>query len=141
MKPMELWSEPVEFMPQPSESFFHTIKELLVTIAGKNPERLHPTDRDELVALQANAVQSVFGLAVLSGSFEMIMSALNTIHEFAEKASEENLNAVFSKSKEALESFLEQIKEVAKDQKAYHTLHGDNISAIFGTQIKVYPNF
>ena len=45
--------------------------------------------------LQADAIQSVFGLSVLSGSFEMIMHALNTIKEFAEKASEENITAVF----------------------------------------------
>jgi len=35
MKPMELWSEPVEAMPQPSESFSHSIRELLNTISGR----------------------------------------------------------------------------------------------------------
>ena len=56
MKPMELWSEPVEAMPQPSESFFHTIHELLGTISAKQLDKLHPTDRNELMTLQANAI-------------------------------------------------------------------------------------
>ena len=82
----------------------------------------------------------MFGLAVLSGSYEMIMQALNTIHEFTEKATEDNINQVFTQSKPALESYLDQIRAVASDQRAYHTFHGDNISAIFGSQMKVYPN-
>ena len=51
MKPMELWSEPVESMPQPSESFFHTIQELLGTICSRDLDKMHSTDRDELVNL------------------------------------------------------------------------------------------
>ena len=59
------------------------------------------------MTLQANAIQSVFGLAVLSGSFEMISSALSTIQDFTDKASEENVNVVFGQCKPALESYLE----------------------------------
>ena len=53
---MSLWSEPLEFMPQPSESFFHTIKELLCTIAAKDFEKLNPLDKTQLMSLQANAI-------------------------------------------------------------------------------------
>lgn len=109
---MALWSEPVDFMPQPSESFFATIQELLGTIAAKELDKLHPSDRSELVSLQANAIKSVFGVAVLSGSYEMIVQALNTIYDFTEKATEDNVNAVFALCKPVLESYLEQITAV-----------------------------
>ncbi len=82
MEPMEFWNEPIECMPQPSESFVHTLQELLVSISSKDLDKMHPDDRDELYELQSNAIQSVFGLAVLSGSFEMIVQALDTIHDF-----------------------------------------------------------
>ena len=91
--------------------------------------------------MQANAINAAFGVAVLSGSYEMLVHALNTIHEFTEKATESNVNAVFAQCKPALESYLAQVVEVANKQKAYHTLHGDNISAVFGSQMKIYPNY
>ena len=45
MKPLELWSEPVEFMPQPSESFVNTIDELLSSIAAKQLDKIYEEDR------------------------------------------------------------------------------------------------
>ena len=56
MKPMELWSEPAEFMPQPSENFFGTISELLKNIAAKDLTRMDPMYKSELENLQVNAV-------------------------------------------------------------------------------------
>lgn len=112
MKPMEFWNEPLECMPQPSESFVHTITELLTSISSKDLDKMHPDDRNELYELQSNAVKSVFGLAVLSGSFEMIVQALDTIHDFSKRAKSSNLEAVFTRCKPALESYLEQICEV-----------------------------
>ena len=70
---MELWNEPTEFMPQPSENFFSTISELLSQISAKDLTKMDPIYRGELEGLEANAVQSIFGLAVQSGSYEMIM--------------------------------------------------------------------
>ena len=102
---------------------------------------MHQDDRNDLVKVQANAISSIFGLAVLSGSFEMIVHALNTVHDFCERSSKDNLTAVFTECKPVLESYLEQIKGVTMEQEAYHALHGDNISGVFGSQIKVYPAF
>ena len=56
MKPLSFWSEPLEFLPQPSESFFHTIKELLIMIAAKDLAKLNPMDSKQLITLQANAM-------------------------------------------------------------------------------------
>lgn len=75
----------------------------------------------------------MFGLAVLSGSYEMIIQALNTISDFTERATEDNIKQVFAQTKPALESYLAQIVAVASEQRAYHTFHSDNISAVFGS--------
>lgn len=107
MDPLSLWSEPVEFLPQPSENFFNTIDELLTSIAAKDLDKMNPLYRSELLSLQVNAVQSVFGLAVVSGSFEMIVQALSTIRSFCDKASESNIKDVFERTQPALKSYLE----------------------------------
>lgn len=70
----------------------------------------------------------------------MIASALHTIQDFTEKATEDNIITVFQMIRPAIESYLAQILAVANERRAYHTLHGDNISAIFGSQMKNYPN-
>ena len=53
---MELWNEPTEFMPQPSENFFSTISELLSQITAKDLTKMDPIYRGELEGLEANAV-------------------------------------------------------------------------------------
>ena len=65
-------------------------------IAAKDLAKLNPMDSKQLITLQANAMQSMFGLAVLSGSYEMIIQALNTIHSFTERATEDNIKQVFA---------------------------------------------
>ena len=63
----------------------------------------------------------------------MIIQALNTISDFIERATEDNIKQVFDQTKPALESYLAQIVAVASEQRAYHTFHSDNISAVFGS--------
>lgn len=101
---------------------------------------MEPMYKNELQNLQANAVLSIFGLAVQSGCYEMIVQALDTIYDFSQKASKDNLDTVFEKCKPGLEMFLEQIRGVASAQRDYHVLHGNNISAVFASQAKIYTN-
>lgn len=68
---------------------------------------MEPMYRIELENLQANAVQSIFGLAVQSGCYDMILQALETIQNFVQKSNKDNLNTIFQKCKPGLEIYLE----------------------------------
>ena len=56
--------------------------------------------------LMTNAIKSVYGLAILSGSYELIIKALDTIHRFSENTSEEVQKVVFGNCEDALKSYL-----------------------------------
>ena len=91
MKPMEMWTEPVDFMPQPSESFFSTMNEVLETVSDqfKTTKNMAKETKDRFINLMTNAIKSVYGLAILSGSYELMIRALDTIHHFTEITQEE----------------------------------------------------
>ena len=43
-----------------------------------------------------HAMQILFGLAILTGSHELITKALNAMHEFEQKSTKKNADAVFA---------------------------------------------
>ena len=102
MKPLELWSEPVDLTALPSDSFFSTMSELLTQIGADLAKYEAPETQEKLMDLLTNAIKSVYGLAILSGNYELIIKALDFIHQFTKETPEAVQKVVFDNSKEAL---------------------------------------
>ena len=103
MRALELWHEPIELL-EAGEGLFSGLTELLLDLASKSEAVLAnkpavpkgeepklPTtprqgqseqDIQDFFKLQSNAMQILFGLAVLTGSHELITKALDAMHEF-----------------------------------------------------------
>lgn len=69
------------------------------------------TTLESAAEMLGNAISCIFGLAVLSGNFEIIIQALETIHSFEKAATSASLrDAVFSKCSDQLKHYLNQIE-------------------------------
>ena len=54
-------------------------------------------------------MQILFGLAVLTGSHELITKALDAMHEFEQKSTKKNAEEVFALCQPALKSYLAHV--------------------------------
>lgn len=79
-----------------------------------------------------NAVSSVLGLAVLSGSFTYIVRALETIHAFEKLMTKDLSDKVFGQAGPQVKRYLKQIEDVAANCEVHHAMLGTNLSAVYG---------
>ena len=94
LEKLGLWHEPIE-LSEHLATFFSDVRNLLLTKAAAVTPAESP---EELASMLANAVSCVFGLAVLSGNFEHITQALETLHAFEKTVSTQDLSdKVFEK--------------------------------------------
>ena len=68
LEKLGLWHEPIE-LSEHLASFFGNVRNLLLTKASAGTPAESP---EELASMLGNAVSCIFGLAVLSGNFELI---------------------------------------------------------------------
>ena len=153
MRALDLWHEPIELL-EAGEGLFSGLAELLLDLASKSEAVLEskpatPTGDEpkplgtpraeqseqeiqDFFKLQSNAMQILFGLAVLTGGHELIVKALDAMHEFEQKSTKRNADEVFALCQPALKSYLGHIAQTAKGQPAYHAMASQHLSAVYG---------
>ena len=129
LEKLGLWHEPIE-LSENLGTFFSDVRNLLLSKAAATPL---PETLDDLALMLGNAISCLFGISVLSGNFEHIIQALETVHSF-EKAvtSKELSDKVFEKCGNQLKHYLRQIQQVSDECESYHAMVGTNISAVYG---------
>ena len=153
MRALDLWHEPIELL-EAGEGLFSGLTELLLDLASKSEAVLAnkpatptgeepklPTtprqgqseqDIQDFFKLQSNAMQILFGLAVLTGSHELITKALDAMHEFEQKSTKKNAEEVLALCQPALKSYLAHIVHAVQGAPAYHAMHSQHLSAVYG---------
>ena len=93
-----------------------------------------------MIAIQSNAVVSLYGIAILSASYELIVAALDTIRQFTNNSTQSNSDKVFEKSQEALSHFLSHISDTFNKTRSLHYYSSEFECAVFGTEVKQMKN-
>ena len=114
LEALGLWHEPIDSDGVLTQ-FFSNVKELL---RDKIQEASTPNPSDagvseDLSKMLSNAIVSIFGISVLSGSFENIITALEILHGFEVAAPQYLSDYVFELSREQIKYYLHQIEKVA----------------------------
>ena len=96
-------------MDENLNNFFTSAKQLLLAKAEKSPEESvtpgqEDGSSDEEIA--AYAIESVFGIAVLSGNFDLIIKALEAINAFEKAAKKEFCDTVYEKCGDQIKRYL-----------------------------------
>jgi len=82
--PLAFWHEPIEIANNGPE-FMDGLKSFLLDTAGLLVSKKANTPAGDIETLQnlhSNAIQCLFGVAMLSGNHDLIISVLETMHEY-----------------------------------------------------------
>lgn len=135
--PLAFWHEPIEIANNGPE-FMDGLKNFLFESAKSFIDKKANTSSGDIEILQnlhSNTIQCLFGVAMHSGNHDLIISVLETLHNYEVliRADQAFSEAVFSQCQPALSSYMQQLKIVkGKQEPLYHCMQGGNMSGVFG---------
>lgn len=112
LKPLSLWSEPIEVLAG-SKDFFHKAQEFITETCKQISSAKDKEEIDKLQGHLSEAMSALFGVAVLSGSQHtliMVLDFFTTLDKLYE-----DINQCFVACKETMQKYLSQLTKVAKD--------------------------